>query len=217
MPEPLAPNAVRFDERGLVVVIAQHALTGEVRMVAYANEEALERTKQTNLAYFFSRSRGKLWCKGEESGNTLKVLSIASDCDNDALIYRVLPNGPSCHTGAESCFSNEGQARIPFLVELEATLRDRAHASDSRSYTSSLLAKGSHHIGDKLREEADELAVALSDESLERVVSESADVLYHMQVALLARGLSLEQVLAELQRRFGTSGIDEKALRSAAK
>jgi len=214
-------SGLKLDERGLVTVVAQDQRTGEVRMVAHANEEALRRTARTGLACFFSRSRDRPWQKGEESGNVLRVSEIWLDCDADAVIYLVEPEGPSCHTGRPSCFFRrvypspgaDSERALPVLVSLEQALERRRSASAERSYTRSLLDGGAPKIGDKLREEADELARALADESDERVCSEAADLVYHLMVGLLHRDVPLADVEAELAKRFGVSGHDEKAAR----
>ncbi|MGB5194472.1 MAG: bifunctional phosphoribosyl-AMP cyclohydrolase/phosphoribosyl-ATP diphosphatase HisIE [Polyangiales bacterium] len=216
-------SALHYSSSGLVPVIAQDAETGEIRMVAYADEIAIEKTLQTGLAHFFSRSRGELWLKGETSGNTLAVRSIWVDCDGDTLIYMVDPAGPSCHTGAETCFFRRLDAEgnlvddardgAPTLLRLERTLEARKASDSERSYTKSLLERGATKIDEKLREESVELGQALINESDERVVSEAADVIYHLLVGLVLRKVSLRDLLSELSRRFGTSGHDEKASR----
>jgi len=204
---------------GLVTVVVQARFGGEVRMVAHANAEAVDKTQKTGEAHFFSRSRQSLWRKGESSGNTIAVSEIWVDCDRDALIYLAEPRGPSCHTGERTCFFSrlDGEATGhagPTLFRLGQTLEARkADADAKKSYTRKLLEGGPSKIADKVREEASELAEALTDESSERVVSEAADVLYHVMVGLLARGLGLADVEGELGRRFGISGIDEKASR----
>ena len=210
---------LKYDDRGLVTVVAQDHRTGEVRMLAHADRAALERTIETGFACFYSRSRQKAWMKGEESGNRLRVQSVWHDCDADAVLYLVEPEGPSCHTGRESCFfervspeSGEGRA-APVLLHLEGELELRKSTSGAKSYTKSLLDNGAAKIGEKLREEADELAVAIAEESDARVVSEAADVIYHLMVGLLSRGVAMADVQAELARRFGVSGHDEKASR----
>ena len=218
---PAMTTELQFDERGLIPAVAQDFLSGGVRMVAWMNREALDRTLATGRATFFSRSRGKLWEKGESSGNTLVVRSIWADCDGDTLLLLVDPSGPSCHTGKPSCFfrtvSSDGsmaespEAASPELEALERTIAARAAAGGVRSYTQQLLAGGAPMIGEKLREEADELARAVAGESAERVASEAADVLYHLLVALELRGIALRDVLRVLAKRSGTSGLDEKA------
>jgi phosphoribosyl-ATP pyrophosphohydrolase/phosphoribosyl-AMP cyclohydrolase len=217
-------TSIAWGKDGLLPVIVQDRLTGEVRMLAYANPDALQRTLDSGQAHFYSRSRAKLWRKGEESGHTLAVHEVWTDCDADTLVYLVDPTGPTCHTGRATCFfrsvrnANEAQtdasnrARAT-LLRLSAELRARRDAPATKSYTRKLLDGGAPAIGAKLREEAAELAEAIDHESDERVVSEAADVVYHLLVGLLLRGTELKDVEAELARRFGTSGIAEKASR----
>ena len=211
---------LKLDEQGLVTVVVQDRLNGEIRMLAHATPEAIQRTVETRLAHFWSRSRQELWRKGATSGNLLHVHEVWLDCDRDAVIYLVEPRGPSCHTGMTSCFferlmpeHTEAPRAMPVLAALERTLRERKEADGGRSYTRSLLDRGPPKIAEKVREEADELARALTDEADARVVSEMADVMYHAMVGLLARGLSLKDVERELAGRFGTSGHEEKASR----
>jgi phosphoribosyl-ATP pyrophosphohydrolase/phosphoribosyl-AMP cyclohydrolase len=214
-------SGLRWDAAGLLTVVVQERGSGEVRMVAHANGEALERTVSEGVAWFFSRSRNALWKKGETSGNVIEVSEVWVDCDGDAVIYLGEARGPSCHTGERTCFfrdlraAEKGGRAAPVLVRLWDALEARREAaSGEKSYTKSLLEAGALKIGDKVREEADELARALASESPERVVSEAADVLYHAMVGLLARGVTLADVERELARRFGVSGHDEKASRS---
>lgn len=208
-----------MDAAGLVTVVAQDRLTGEVRMVAHANAEALEATLASGSAHFFSRSRNALWKKGETSGHVMRVHEVWLDCDADAVLYLVDPHGPTCHTGAPSCFITRidaaaGPRAAPLFVRLEEALIARKNAAGEKSYTRSLLDAGAEKIGSKLREEAGELAVAVASESNERVASEAADVIYHAMVGLLSRGVAWRDVQAELARRFGVSGHDEKASRA---
>lgn len=209
---------MKFDERGLVPVVVQDERTGEVRMVAYANEEALRRTRETGMATFFSRSRGALWQKGESSGNGIEVSRVLVDCDEDCVLYLGRPRGPSCHTGAATCFFRdvEGAPAEPstILARLEGILEARKASTTEASYTKSLYDGGPARIGAKLREEAGELADAVAAETDERVASEAADLLFHMLVALRSRGVPLEEVLSELGSRFGMSGHAEKASRA---
>lgn len=210
---------LKYDAQGLVTVVAQDAASGTIRMLAHATREAVEATLATRKATFFSRSRQSLWVKGESSGNTMHVREVWADCDADALVYLVDPAGPSCHTGEETCFFRrlpagaEGRAQSA-LPNLEAELRARKESGGERSYTRKLLAGGAEVIGAKVREEADEFATAVDEESDERVVSEAADVMYHLMVGLLSRGVAFHQVERELLSRFGTSGIDEKESRT---
>ena len=180
---------------GLVPVIAQHDLTGEVLMLGYASREALERSLEDRLLTFHSRSRGALWTKGETSGNRLRVVALHVDCDHDAVLARVLPDGPACHTGARSCFGAP-----PTLAALANRLEARRTASPGSSYTARLLADRNQRLK-KLGEEATELAVACADGDVERVRQEAADVVYHVLVAAMAAGVRLEQVLETLAER----------------
>jgi phosphoribosyl-ATP pyrophosphohydrolase/phosphoribosyl-AMP cyclohydrolase len=218
----MAPLPVNFDERGLVPVVVQDHLTGEIRMFAYATPEAVRKTLETGKATFWSRSRGELWEKGQTSGNEIRVHRVLVDCDNDCLIYSGDPRGNSCHTGAPNCFfqtldgesvqqaSDQPQT---LLATLEELLESRKRADGKASYTKSLYDAGGPGIGLKLREEAGELAAAIEGESDDRVVSEAADTLYHLLVGLRWRGIGLRRVFAELARRLGTSGHEEKASR----
>jgi phosphoribosyl-ATP pyrophosphohydrolase/phosphoribosyl-AMP cyclohydrolase len=214
-----------FDDRGLVPVVVQDHLTGEVRMVAFATREAIEATMRTGLATFWSRSRGELWEKGRTSGNTIAVRRVLVDCDADCVIYSAEPRGPSCHTGAVSCFFQalesdgkelkQGTEQPQTIVAtIEAILDARKKSTAKSSYTKSLYDQGAPAIGAKLREEAGELADAVASEGDERVISEAADVLYHVLVALRWRSIGFRDVLAALAKRIGTSGHEEKARRS---
>jgi phosphoribosyl-ATP pyrophosphohydrolase/phosphoribosyl-AMP cyclohydrolase len=210
---------------GLIPAIAQDRLSGEIRMVAWMNREALTRTLETRVATFYSRSRQALWTKGETSGNSLHVSRVVADCDADVLLLLVDATGPSCHTGRPSCFFQEldGKAALeqaslevaPYLLELERVIEERTSSSAQKSYTRSLLDGGAPKIGAKLREEAAELAQAIADESDERVLSEAADLLYHTLVGLRSRGLRLRGVLEVLAARSHVSGHTEKASRGS--
>jgi phosphoribosyl-ATP pyrophosphohydrolase/phosphoribosyl-AMP cyclohydrolase len=231
---------LKFDSQGLIPVIVQDHLTGEVRMCAFANATAIEQTLKTRKATFLSRSRAELWQKGRTSGNAIEVVDVLVDCDADCVIYASEPHGNSCHTGASSCFFRrlddglacgltpdsleEGSpdalalpAHLPqtMLTRLEGVLEARKRSTGDKSYTRSLYDAGSPKIGAKLREEAGELAQAIEGESDDRVMSEAADVLYHLMVGLRFRGVPVRSVLAELARRLGTSGHVEKASRDA--
>ena len=196
---------IAFDERGLVPVVIQDWTTGEVLTLAYANAQALERTRETGELHLWSRSRGELWHKGATSGNTQKVRALRVDCDGDALLALVEPAGPACHTGERTCFFTgelEPPAPHETLPGLERTLRDRAAERPEGSYTVTLL-DDPPLIGEKVREEAEEVARAAREESDERVDNEAADVLYHLTVLLHSRGRSLadaERVLTERRR-----------------
>ena len=201
-----APDGIRYDERGLVPVIAQDANTGEVLMLAYANEEAVEKTIQTGEAHYHSRSRDELWYKGETSGNTQKVVEVRLDCDGDALLYRVVPRGPACHTGENSCFftpvvSLDGD--VPnlgrTLERLAGTIAERHREMPEGSYTAKLLQDGTGRVAQKVGEEAVEVIVAALEG--EKLAEESADLLYHLLVLLEERGVRPEEVAKVLDER----------------
>lgn len=197
---------LKFDQRGLVPCVAQDAETGEVLTLAYANEEALRLTIETGELHFYSRSRQRIWRKGEESGNGLKLRQLRYDCDGDALLALVEPAGPACHTGERSCFYRElgeGQ-RLPLAHEalptLERTLRQRAAERPEGSYTVKLLGDP-RLIGEKVQEEAEEVARAAREESEERVAEEAADLLYHLGVLLASRQVPQSAVMDVLNGR----------------
>lgn len=212
-----------FGPDGLIPTVVQDRLTGQVRMVAYMSRASLARTLETGRATFFSRSRGELWEKGATSGNGLVVRAIHADCDADALLVSVDPEGPTCHSGQPSCFfrrtgeggtaAEEGVSVAAFLEELEREIEARRASTAEASYTRALLDGGAERIGAKLREEADELVRAIASESDARVASEAADVIYHLLVGLASRGVPLRAVLGELAGRAGVSGHEEKARR----
>jgi phosphoribosyl-ATP pyrophosphohydrolase/phosphoribosyl-AMP cyclohydrolase len=184
---------ISFDENGLVPVVIQDWNTGEVLTLAYANEEAIAKTRETGELHLWSRSRNELWHKGATSGNTQAVKALRLDCDGDALLALVEPAGPACHTGARTCFHNgdtEASAPHEALPSLERTLRARQAERPEGSYTVKLL-DDPPLIGEKVMEEAEEVARAAREESDDRVDSEAADVLYHLTVLLRSRDRSL--------------------------
>jgi phosphoribosyl-AMP cyclohydrolase / phosphoribosyl-ATP pyrophosphohydrolase len=193
---------IEFDSQGLVPCVMQDARTGEVLTVAYMNEEALARTRETGEMHFWSRSRGELWHKGETSGNVMRLKSLRIDCDGDALLALVEPAGPACHTGERTCFHNGDRSAVPAeaLAELERVVAQRRESGAAGSYTAELLADPPR-IGEKVREEADEVARAADAESDERVAEEAADVLYHLDVLLASRGLSVSDAFEVLNGR----------------
>jgi phosphoribosyl-AMP cyclohydrolase / phosphoribosyl-ATP pyrophosphohydrolase len=202
---------IRFGERGLVPVIAQDTATGAVLTLAYANREAVERTLESGEAHYYSRSRGELWRKGATSGNTQRVVEVRVDCDGDALLYRVEPRGPACHTGEESCFFTtlEGMGVVPVggveadfgaMVDmLAATIAQRHREMPEGSYTAKLLGGGTGRAAQKVGEEAVEVVVAaLQGEGL---AEEAADLVYHLLVLLEARGVGVGEVAGVLRDR----------------
>jgi len=224
-PEPLLA-AVTFDADGLVPVIAQEARTGMIRMLAWANRDALAATLATGAAHFWSRSRKASWRKGESSGNTLAVREVRIDCDGDVVLYVCDPVGPSCHTGATSCFyrrvgddgalvADDGPSDPPALViaRVAEVIAKRRRERPEKSYVVSLLDAGPPKINAKIAEESGELTEALTQHDPAHTAHEAADLIFHTLVGLEAAGVSVEAVFAELRRRFGISGIDEKASR----
>jgi phosphoribosyl-ATP pyrophosphohydrolase/phosphoribosyl-AMP cyclohydrolase len=203
---------VHWDANGLAPVVIADATTGAVLTLAYANREALERTIATRSTWLWSRSRNELWNKGATSGNTQRVVSVSVDCDADALLYRVVPNGPACHTGAASCFTAtlplDGAEEPPEGVEFASAISALARTIQSRkahpiegSYTAKLFAGGVDRIGKKIGEEATEVVIAAKNADRGELVWETADLLYHALVLLAERGVSLDDVGAELSRR----------------
>ena len=186
---------------GLLPAVVQDARSGRILMLAFMNREALEKTQQTRLATFWSRSRKKLWCKGETSGNFLEVKSAHTDCDRDCVLLLVEPRGPACHTGAVSCFLEDGELPgLEFLFYLSELVRKRRQAPVEGSYTSKLFSEGMTKIAKKLGEEAVEVVVSAGQDR-SRSIEESADLVYHLLVFLEERGIRFEEVVAELKRR----------------
>ncbi|MEJ0088106.1 MAG: bifunctional phosphoribosyl-AMP cyclohydrolase/phosphoribosyl-ATP diphosphatase HisIE [Pseudomonadota bacterium] len=189
---------------GLVPAIVQDADTGAVLMMAYMNREALEQTLARKRAVFFSRSKQRLWEKGETTGHTLDVVDIAADCDNDTLLVSARPRGPACHNGTLTCFGDEPRSAatsIAFLAKLEAVIAQRATEKPDSSYTAKLLAKGINKVAQKVGEEGVETALAGAGESDDKLIDESADLLFHLLVLLRARGIALPQVVQKLESR----------------
>lgn len=229
-------DSLKYNSDGLVAVIVQHVDTGEVLMQAFADRAALSETMQTRLATFYSRSRKGRWCKGETSGHFIHVKGLFVDCDKDSIIYLSDPIGPSCHTGARTCWFSEASleggggvkeeghhdhhAHVPrtTLLALERTIQERREVMEAQSeikpsWTSKLLSNP-ELLCKKIREEAGELCQTLEEkEGKERAASEAADLLYHAMVLLNLQGVAVEEVLKVLRKRFDQSGIDEKANR----
>jgi phosphoribosyl-ATP pyrophosphohydrolase/phosphoribosyl-AMP cyclohydrolase len=199
-------TAVKYGPDGLVVGVIQDALTRRVLMVGYLNEESLDLTRRTGRVHFWSRSRAELWEKGATSGNYLDVVSIETDCDSDALLITANPTGPTCHTGACSCFSDDTRGQgFAALEDLWLTIANRIESPTEDSYTAQLAAAGPDLTGRKLVEEATETLIAAKNHAAgdvaERVIEESADVVYHLLALLAERGLPASDVIAELEAR----------------
>jgi len=213
---------VDFEKNGgLVPVIVQDADTNEVLMLAYMNEEALKLTQESGYAHYFSRSRNKLWKKGESSGHTQEVKDILIDCDNDTILLKVKQNGVACHTGRKSCFftklqsgevilDKEKEIEYNFIDQLYHTLLDRKNADPQTSYVSSLYHKGENSLLKKVAEEAAEFCFAVKDNDKKEIIYEAADLAFHSLIALALKNIHPEAVLEELKRREGVSGIEEK-------
>ena len=184
---------------GLVPVIIQNNKTLQVLMLGYMNEEALAKTKQENKVCFFSRTKNRLWTKGETSGNFLNVVDIETDCDNDTILIKVNPEGPTCHTGSYSCFGEE--TNKGFVYELEATINQRINDNDQSSYTNQLFQKGINKVAQKVGEEAVELIIEAKDNNIDLFVNEAADLIYHYLILLKSKGLKFEDIEAILEQR----------------
>jgi phosphoribosyl-ATP pyrophosphohydrolase/phosphoribosyl-AMP cyclohydrolase len=200
----LDPDALAYDERGLLPVVAQDVATGAVLMVAWADRAAVARTAETGFACFYSRSRRAPWMKGETSGNRLRVVEVREDCDRDTLLLRVYPEGPACHRGTRTCFESEAGPPNPARLELGwlwEILERRREASPEESYTARLLAAGPERIAQKVGEEGVETALAAVTRDGDGVVEEAADLLYHLLTLLLSRGIEPERVSRALARR----------------
>lgn len=213
LPEPA------WDAAGLAPAVVQDADTGAVLMLAWMNAEAWRLTRATGEVHFWSRSRAALWKKGETSGNVLRVVELRVDCDDDAILVKARPAGPTCHTGRTACFfhaagdDDDGAPPAHIVDRLERVLLARRDATAQRSYTRSLLEAGMPKILAKIAEEHGELAAELPAGERAKVVHETADLLFHVMVGLVARDIPVAEVWRELGRRFGTSGHDEKAAR----
>jgi len=200
-------DELNFDERGLIPAIVQDARTREVLTLAYMNEESLARTIETGETWFWSRSRNELWHKGETSGNTQSVVALHSDCDNDAIVVLVNPAGPACHTGARSCFeSTAADEDLGLLLNtLYELIESRERQRPEGSYTTYLFNSGLDKILKKVGEESSETIIAAKNEDRTRLTAEVADLVYHLLVLLVARGVTLDEIRAELAGRRGAS------------
>ncbi|EGA89689.1 bifunctional phosphoribosyl-AMP cyclohydrolase/phosphoribosyl-ATP pyrophosphatase protein [Planococcus donghaensis MPA1U2] len=199
-------TTIQYDQNGLIPVIIQHAKTKEVLTLAYANEEAVQKTMNTNETWLYSRSRNELWNKGATSGNTQQVTAVRLDCDGDSLIYEVIPNGPACHTGQNSCFfdtihgeSNESPGDM--IAQLAALIKTRETEMPEGAYTTYLFNEGVDKICKKVGEEAAEVIIAAKNRDAEELSMEAADLFYHVLVLLQEQKVSFDQVVDVLKER----------------
>ncbi len=190
---------------GLVPAIVQHAASGEVRMLGYMDRNAFDATIADRLVTFHSRSRGAPWRKGETSGNLLDLVDVRQDCDRDALLILALPRGPTCHTGSDSCFGDDGAPGTGFIATLATTIASRATADPATSYTARLIGEGVKRLAQKVGEEGVEVALAATSGDADELTAEAADMVYHLTVLLEASGSSWDAVIAELKRRHAPS------------
>ncbi|HEX5873399.1 MAG TPA: bifunctional phosphoribosyl-AMP cyclohydrolase/phosphoribosyl-ATP diphosphatase HisIE [Pyrinomonadaceae bacterium] len=203
-------NEIKFDERGLVPAIVQDAETRQVLMLAYMNQESLARTIETKQTWFWSRSRQELWHKGATSGNTQEVVSLALDCDGDAIVVLVKPAGPACHTGSVSCFNvTQDETLGSLLPRLYQLISDRERERPAGSYTTYLFDEGIDKILKKLGEESAETIIAAKNDDDSGLVAEASDLIYHLLVLLVARGVTLEEIANELKQRRQSGGMRE--------
>ena len=186
-------------DNGLVPVIIQNNNTSQVLMLGYMNQEAFNKTQTENKVTFFSRSKNRLWTKGEESGNLLIVKDIQIDCDNDTILIKAEPKGPTCHTGSTSCFKEETPKG--FLYELQQTINDRIDSNDMNSYTNKLYRSGINKVAQKVGEEAVELVIEAKDDDTDLFKNEAADLMYHYLILLKAKGIKLEDIESILKDR----------------
>jgi len=221
-------DRVDFEKQdGLVPVITQDAMTQEVLMLAYMNKEALELTLKTNFAHYFSRSKQRIWKKGESSNHTQEIESISIDCDNDTILLKVIQNGVACHTGRKSCFFTDLKTnQITASVEVDTavaygvvdtlyhTILEKKIDDPKTSYTAKLLQGKENSMLKKIVEEAGEFTFAIKDDDTEEIIYEGADLLYHCLVGLASKNISPDRIKQELNRRFGLSGIEEKNSRT---
>jgi len=183
---------------GLVPAIVQDALTGKILMQGYMNQEALEKTKETGMVTFFSRSKNRLWTKGETSGNFMDLVSILVDCDGDCFLIKANPRGPVCHTGADTCFDEFNGSKTGFIDQLRDIIKDRKNNPSEKSYTASLFAKGINKIAQKVGEEAVEIVIEAKDDNKELFLGEAADLLFHYLILIEAKGYELDEVMQVL-------------------
>ena len=189
---------------GLIPVVVQDAFTGKVLMLGYMNEAALAQTVASGRVTFFSRSKNRLWTKGETSGNFLELVSMQEDCDGDAILVKAKPLGPVCHTGADTCFAEDNNSQTAFIDQLRGIIKERKSNPTEASYTSSLFTKGINKLAQKVGEEAVELVIEAKDDNKELFLGEAADLLFHYLVLLEAKGYELDEVVEVLKQRHKT-------------
>ncbi len=193
---------IKYDSNGLVPAIIQDVETKQVLMLGYMNEQSYKKTLETNKVTFYSRSKQRLWTKGEESGNFLNLVSIKNDCDNDSLLIQVNPVGPTCHTGTDTCWKEDNVARYGFFSTLEDVIKERVANKDTqKSYVASLFSKGINKVAQKVGEEAVETVIEAMDNNDELFLYESADLLFHYLMLLQAKGFTLKDIEKELKGR----------------
>ena len=193
---------VKYNSEGLIPAIIQDAQTKNVLMLGYMNAEALEQTIDSKRVNFFSRSKQRLWMKGEESGNVLDLISIKNDCDNDTLLIEVNPQGPTCHKGTDTCWNEANKQHFGFITKLENTIEDRIKNADSKkSYVASLFEKGINKVAQKVGEEAVEVVIEAKDNNDNLFLNESADLLFHYLMLLQAKGFKLKDIVKVLEER----------------
>lgn len=193
---------VKYNSEGLIPAIIQDSETKTVLMLGYMNAEALEQTLETKKVTFYSRSKQRLWMKGEESGNVLNLVSLRNDCDNDTLLVKVNPQGPTCHKGTDTCWQEMNSQEFGFLTELENVIEDRKNnATTDKSYVASLFNKGINKIAQKVGEEAVEVVIEAKDNDESLFLNESADLLFHYLILLQAKGYKLKDIVEVLKSR----------------
>lgn len=198
---------LNFDKQnGLVPVIVQDSVTLKVLMLGFMNQEAYEKTQQEKVVTFFSRSKNRLWTKGETSGHFLHVNELLIDCDQDTILIKATPAGPTCHTGADTCFNEENNQKALFLNQLQGIIRQRKNAPTDESYTAKLFARGINKIAQKVGEEAVEIVIEAKDDNRDLFKNEGADLLFHFLVLLEAKNVDLDEIVEVLQQRHAAKG-----------
>lgn len=183
---------------GLVPAIVQDSVSGRLLMQGYMNEDALQKTNESGQVTFFSRSKNRLWTKGESSGNFLELVSVSVDCDGDSILIKANPQGPVCHTGSDTCFDESNDSKTGFIDQLREIIKDRKNNPNQNSYTASLFAKGINKIAQKVGEEAVEIVIEAKDDNKELFLGEAADLLFHYLILLEAKGYELDEVMQVL-------------------